>query len=167
MQKTCTQCNDELIIDVNWTEAFKRKRMFKCKSMSENDKCSSFLGVYIAERVLSKVFKDVKTMPYGHSGYDFVCNKGKKIDVKSACMKHRYDWSPSYSFVLRNNQIADYFLCIAFDNREDLNPLHLWLLPADIFNHLNTLSISESTLNKWDEYKLDISPTVKQCEQLK
>jgi hypothetical protein len=82
-------------------------------------------------------------------------------------MKHRYDWSPSYSFVLRNNQIADYFLCIAFDNREDLNPLHLWLLPADIFNHLNTLSISESTLNKWDEYKLDISPTVKQCEQLK
>ena len=106
-------------------------------------------------------------MPYGHKGFDFRCNKGKQIDVKSACIRTRHDLSDSWGFHISRNQIADYFLCIAFDNRKDLNPLHIWLIPGIIINHLTGISISESTLPKWDEYKLDINKTVTCCDSMK
>ena len=54
-------------------------------SISENKKCSKFLGVHIAESVLCHVFKDVEVMPTDNHGFDFICNRGKKIDVKSSC----------------------------------------------------------------------------------
>ena len=127
------------------------------KPASENKQCPIFLGVHVAERVLSKVFKNVEQMPYGHKGFDFRCNKGKQIDVKSSCAQTRDNQSDRWGFQIRRNQIADYFLCLAFDNREDLNPLHIWLIPGHIINHVTRTSISESTLSKWDEYKLDIN----------
>lgn len=137
------------------------------KPASENKQCSAFLGVHVAERVLSKVFKDVEEMPYGHEGYDFICNKGKKIDVKSACTQTRDRQGDNWSFHIRKNQIADYFLCLAFDNREDLTPMHIWLIPAKLVNHCISASISESTLSKWDEYKLDINRVVSCCNTMK
>ena len=48
-----------------------------------NRDCTLFLGVHVAERVLSKVFKDVERMPMNNPGYDFICGGGYKIDVKS------------------------------------------------------------------------------------
>jgi hypothetical protein len=136
-------------------------------SMNKNRGCSSFLGVYIAERVLSKVFNDVETMPYGHSGYDFICNKGKKIDVKSACARHRSNTNINWVFHIRKNKIADYFLCIAFDNREDLNPIKMWMIPGNILNHLTHTSIGNRTMSKWEEYEMDITKTYECCEQMK
>jgi hypothetical protein len=123
--------------------------------------------VHVAEQVLSKVFKGVEQMPYGHKGYDFICNQGKKIDVKSACTQTHDRKSDSRTFMIRKNKIADYFLCLAFDNREDLNPLHIWLISGHIINHLIGATISESTLSKWDEYKLDIDKVVKCCDSMK
>ena len=108
-------------------------------------------------------------MPYGHKGFDFFCNKGKKIDVKSACIyiDNRGNRSDSWSFHIHRNSIADYFLCLAFDNREDLNPLHIWLIPGHIVNHLKGATIAESTLSKWDEYKLDINKVATCCNSMK
>lgn len=102
------------------------------KSTIDNKKCANYLGIHIAERLLSKIFEDVKRMPYANRGYDFICKRGFKIDVKSSCLsKNRNNWN----FHIDNNQIADYFLLLAFDNREDLNPLHIWLIRGDeIFN---------------------------------
>jgi hypothetical protein len=138
------------------------------KHMSENKECAVYLGVYVAERVLSKVFKDVEVMPYGHSGYDFICNKGKKIDVKAACsIIRKTGWSESWTFHIRRNGTADYFLCLAFDNRENLNPLHAWLLPSNKFNHLITTTISTSTVVKWDEYRIDVAKVAESCNELK
>lgn len=37
-----------------------------------------------------------------------------------------------FSFKVNKNKIADYFLCIAFDNRKNLNVKHIWLLKGDI-----------------------------------
>lgn len=136
---------------------------FKCVSMTENKSCSSFLGVHIAERVLSKVFKNVQTMPYGHKGFDFICGKGYKVDVKSRCASKRDN---NWCFDIRKNTIADYFLMLAFDNREDLNPLYMWLIPGDVVNHLKSVTISVSTLNKWNEYKLDIDKVIKYCKDV-
>ena len=137
------------------------------KPASENKQCAAFLGVHIAERVLSKVFKDVKPMPYGNKGYDFICNKGKKIDVKSACTNIRDTQCDRWTFTIRRNKIADYFLCIAFDNRKDLNPLHLWLIPVGETNHQMSITISESTLSKWGEYELDINKVAMCCDSMK
>lgn len=130
-----------------------------------NTECSTYLGVDVAENVLSEVFNDVKTMPTGNPGYDFICNKGKKIDVKSACIRERS--GHSWNFAIKHNTLADYFLCIAFDNRKNLNPLHIWLIPGGVINKNAGKTISKSTLHKWDKYKLDISKTIKCCNHMK
>ena len=117
-----------------------------------NKQCASYLGVTVAESVLSKIFQHVERMPYGNPGYDFICGRGYRIDIKSATrMKNQNAWV----FHIGCNYIADYFLCLAFDNREDLNPLHLWLIPAKKVNHLTGLIISESKLKNWSQYELD------------
>ena len=136
-------------------------------SMAENGKCSLFLGVHVAEQVLSNVFKDVVQMPNGNAGYDFICNKGKKIDVKSSCTRIHDRWSDHWAFMINKNKIADFFLCLAFDNREDLNPLHIWLIPAKLVNHRMHIGVSESTLSKWNKYKLDINKVAACCDTMK
>jgi len=137
------------------------------KPMSENKSCAAYLGCHIAERVLSKVFKDVEVMPPNHPGYDFICNKGKKIDVKSSCTTILRDKYKCWRFRINRNNDADYFLCIAFDNRKELNPLYLWLLPSDKVNHLLNASVYGSKIDKWDEYKLDVNRLIKCCDKIK
>jgi len=132
--------------------------------MSENRECSAHLGVYRAEKLLRYLYNDVEVMPYGHPGYDIVCNKGKKIDVKSGCITKRGN---GWLFHIKRNTTADYFICIAFDNRNDLNPLHIWMLPGEKFYHLSSASISPSTLDKWDEYKQDIDKAIICCDTMK
>ena len=129
-----------------------------------NESCSTYLGVNIAENIIRKIFKNVETVPYGNKGYDFICNRGLKIDVKSAC---RHKSEHKWSFGISHNKIADYFICMAFDNREDLNPLYIWLIPGKIVNHLSSPSISESNLSKWDKYKLDINKVTACCDTMK
>ena len=129
-----------------------------------NTECSMYLGVDIAENVLSKVFNDVEIMPPNNPGYDFICNKGKKIDVKSACPRKK---DTTWNFTIKYNTIADYFLCIAFDNREDLNPLHIWLIPGNLVNKNSGKTISKSTFHKWDKYELDITKTIECCDHIK
>ena len=135
--------------------------------MSENKECSSYLGMHIAEQVLSKIFKDVEIMPINNTGYDFTCNKGMKIDVKSSTVDMSGRSLGRWAFVIKRNIIADYFLCLAFDNRKNLNPLHIWLLPSKYVNHLTKISISKSTINKWDEYRLDINKVISCCNTMK
>ena len=132
--------------------------------MSKNKECSAFLGVHIAEGVLSQAFKDIQRMPYGYPGYDLICNQKKMIDVKSSCK--RKTWG-GWEFNIKYNTIADYFLCLAFDNREDLNPLHAWLLPGSKFNHFKSIGISPSTIHKWDTYRLDISKISQCCDAMR
>ena len=135
--------------------------------MNRNRDCSVFLGVYVAERVLSHVFKHVEKMPYGNPGYDFICGGGYKIDVKSSCRRTRKNRVDNWGFCIRKNQIADYFLCLAFDNRDDLTPKHIWLIPGDVINDHVSVSISETMLTKWDEYKLDINKVITCCNTMK
>lgn len=130
---------------------------------TENKSCSLYLGVHVAEHVLSHVFKDVAVMPLGNPGYDFICNGGKKIDVKCACIGFKGNWQ----FKINRNTSADYFLCLAFDNRKDLTPLYAWLLPADKYNHLMGTAICPSTLCKWNNYKLDLTKVGECCDQIK
>jgi len=136
----------------------------------ENKKCSLYLGVHIAEQALSLAFKDVKRMPMGNPGYDVVCNHGKLIDIKSSCISFQIvdgTQCSCWHFNINHNTIADYFLCIAFDDRETLTPLHVWLIPGSKLNHLTGTSISPSTIHKWDEYRLDISKIDECCNTMR
>lgn len=147
-------------VKVHWIRAARKRGHLP---MSENKDCPTFLGIHVAERVLRYVFNDVDVMPYGYEGYDFICNHGKRIDVKSSCIHHDSRWM----FTIRHNKTADYFLCLAFDNREDLNPLHVWLLPSEKFNHLTGTGITKNTIHKWDKYKLDIDKISACCNTMK
>lgn len=94
-------------------------------------------------------------MPYGNQRFDFICGRGYKIDVKSACRyRQKENWSDQWAFHIDKNTAADYFMCLAFDDREDLNPEHVWFLPASLVNDKIHVSISESTLQKWSRYEL-------------
>ena len=156
----------------SYREAHKEEQMTwrranGCKSISENKECALYLGVHIAEQVLSKVFKNVEMMPVHNPGFDFICNSGKKIDVKSGCRRIHHYGSDSWQFTINHNTIADYFLCLAFDNRTDLNPEHIWLIPGADVNHLTRTSIAVTTLDKWASYKLKIDKIIKCCNTIK
>lgn len=188
MTDYCRVCDAPLVVGENWNpyhvkihtricktcyNAYQRRRYVVSPvirkrvghhPLGESKTCAQYLGVYVAERVLSHVFKDVKRMPYGHPGYDFICNRGKRIDVKSACQQKQ---AHSWAFRIRYNTIADYFLCLAFDDREALNPMHIWLIPGKTVNNKYTIGISPSTVSKWDEYALDIENVVTCCNIIK
>ena len=130
----------------------------------DNKECPQYLGIHIAERMLRHLFNDVEVMPYGNKGYDIICNKGKRIDSKCSCVN---DGRNRWTFNINHNIIADYFICLVFDNREYFNPLHIWLIPGYVLNHLSTASISQSTIHKWDEYELPIDEVSICCDTIR
>ena len=139
------------------------------KPLGENKETALYLGYYIAENVLSNIFKDVKRMGINNSGFDFVCNKGYKIDVKASVLhKNKYK-NPYWQFGIRQNNIPDYFLLIAFDNRENLNPLHVWLVPKDKICHLKGLSLSLKRIDEWKQYELEdkLEKVITCCNKIK
>lgn len=167
----CKKCHDERM-DV-WCKAnpdkskdryTRRNRRYGILPFDENKECTSYLGVYIAEGVLHSVFKDVEVMPHGNHGYDFICNRGKKIDVKSGCLIRG---GKCWMFNIDYNVIADYFLCVAFDDRKNLNPMYIWLIPGDCVSNRRGITISVSTIHKWDSYRLDISKVVDCCNVMR
>lgn len=145
-----------------------RHRTGQNQPMSENRESPSFLGVHVAERVLSHLFKNVQRMPYGNPGFDFTCGKGYLVDAKCSCRRqHNPPWADNWMFTINKNQIADYFLCLAFDNRNDLNPEHIWLIPAgDVNDHVG-ISIAESRLDRWQKYEQPVYRVIACCDTLK
>ena len=137
-----------------------------CISMDQNKHCSLYLGVVIGERLCRHLFKDVEIMPHGNPKFDFICNKNKKIDVKSGCVTLNNGY-PRWQFGIKHNTTADYFILVAFDNLTDLNPLHLWMIPGKEVNHKTKETISLSTIHKWDEWKRDINDAQLCCTEIK
>lgn len=135
--------------------------------MGVNRACSSFLGVHIAEDVLQNVFRNVERMPYGNPGYDFICGNGYLIDSKASCERSQDGRHTSWQFRINKNTIADFFVLLAFDDRDNTNPLHVWMLPGHVVNNQISISISESTIDKWDEYRLDINKVIRCCNAMK
>ena len=125
--------------------------------MGHGKESSYYFGVHIGERILSKVFKDVERMPLNNPGFDVICNHGKRVDIKlSATGDNNRGWS----FIIKHNHIADYFLCVAFDNRQDLTPEHIWLIPGDVINNKHSIYVGKPNLDKWSTYALSIDKVV-------
>ena len=171
----CKICKEEKQLGAHGLCTNCYKRLWKGYITKEgikivNSNSPTYLGVHVAEQVLSKVFKNVKQMPNGNPGYDFICSKGMKVDVKSSVFKfdkRRPNDKGRWHFNIYKNIIADYFLCIAFDNRSDLIPQHLWLIPSEKVNHLIGLSISKLQIHKWEMYSQPIDKVISCCNELK
>ena len=135
----------------------------------ENKDCPNYLGRHIAERILSYYFEGVKMMPYQNPGYDFICKNGYKIDVKSSCLHKSDGGNPHWSFDIIHNEIADYFLCLGFDDRENLEPINLWLVPGFEVNMKYALIItfSEASMSKWMKYEKPLDKVLECCNTLK
>jgi len=132
-----------------------------------NRNCSDWLGNR-AETILMNMFNDVKRMSHTNPGFDFLCGKGYKIDAKSACLyKNQYNKYNSWLFNINYNTTADHFLCLALDNRTDLNPLHVWLIPGYVINNHRAVSISKSTIDKWSKYEQPLDKVITCCNTMK
>ena len=90
----------------------------------------------IAERqygriILPEMFGGIeKEMPYGNPRYDFIVTSDIKIDVKSCCLRKLKGWT-GWEPHVRFNNVTDYFVILAFDDRENLNLIHIWLIGKD------------------------------------
>lgn len=187
----CTECDEELT-DKNWYPSWRNTNRFMCKTchgilrralhhdpksiasrkaligetQKSSDPCrnvGNFLGVNVAEEVLSRVFKDVQRMPYGHP-FDLICNKDKLVDVKAA--SRRNGVNSSWFFNIYKNSIPDYFACLAFDNVDSLNLLHFWLIPGEKVNNKTGFSVVENDLDSWAEFEKPIDELLKCCNVL-
>jgi hypothetical protein len=186
MMKRCKFCEREFpIIHFKKGKSYKGGRSTRCRECESKyarerlhakglvtpytqlRTCSSYLGVHVAERLLNNVFKTVQKMPMNNHGYDFICGRGKKVDSKCSTMKIEQGHCDRWRFDIERNVVADYFACIAFDNRNDLNPMHFWLIPGHKVNHLRCLCISKSTLDKWNPYNKSIDKILSCCNALK
>ena len=149
-------------------EVLKRQRQrYGHISMYENKSCPAYLGIVIGERLCRHLFKDVEVMPYGNTGYDIICNKGKKIDVKSSCIRFNNGKYPRWAFEIDHNKMADFFILVAFDNRRNLNPLHLWMIPGNEINENSSKTICPSTIDKWSQWERDIKDAQLCCTEMK
>lgn len=132
-------------------------------NLATNKNSASYLGIVVSEQVLIRLFKDIQTMPYNNHGYDFICNRNMKIDAKSSTMGKDGGWM----FSINKNTIADYFICIAWDNRINLNILHIWLIPGKDVNHRVTIYVKKSTITKWEKYEQPIDKAILCCNEMK
>lgn len=137
------------------------------KSMYENKDCATYLGIVVGERLCKHLFNDVEMMSYGHSGYDLICNKGMKIDVKTAVVTLNNGKNQHWQFTISKNKIADYFILVAIDNRTDLNLIHQWLIPGEVINNKMKIAVYLNTVHKWSQWEKNINDAQLCCTAMK
>lgn len=98
-----------------------------------NSNCSNYLGIELGEKIIGRyaipiLIGEIKEeMPNKNHGFDFIATGNIKIDVKVRCLQfHKGGWI-GWNYAILYNNIADIFLLIGLDNREYLNPLHVWM----------------------------------------
>ena len=95
-----------------------------CLPKEFNEDCSVHFGDF-TENLMIQTFEDPIKMPYGNPGFDWKCKNGDKIDNKGICLMCR-GYSPYFAFPIRCNNIADVFILSCWDDRNSLNPLHIF-----------------------------------------
>lgn len=140
------------------------------QSMYKNKLSPQYLGIVVAERLVKHLYPDVKMMPYGFPGYDLICRKLKRINVKASTIHKQYNKYSTvnyWKFSIKYNKNCDYFLCLAFDNIEDCNPLMAWLIPGNEINKNASKTISSTTIHKWDKWRMDVNDAQSCCTVMK
>jgi len=125
------------------------------------------LGNEIGEKVAARYFVEPIQMPYNNPGYDLICKNGHTIDVKCAIANNN-----RWNFSIKHNKIPDYFILIAFDSKENLQPQHIWLIPGSaiinnkLFNSRSSFSVSLSTCSKIAQYEKPVEKLECCCQSM-
>lgn len=102
-------------------------RTGRCLPMEVNEDCASWFGEYISQNYVMKTFEDPIKMPYGNPGFDWICKRGERIDHKGSCLICGNYGSPHWFFNIMYNNMSDWFILSAWDNRDSLSPMHVWM----------------------------------------
>lgn len=140
---------------------YKREWLYetgKCLPKEINENCSLWFGEFISQNYVMETFENPIKMHNGNPGFDWICKKGEKIDHKGACLTYIIDanWS-GWVFGIEYNNIADWFILSAWDSRDSLVPLHVWIF------HKNDI-IRERKF--WRRDSFSITDTPKKLKEL-
>lgn len=136
-------------------ESYRRSKGMQ--EMSQNKDSSLFLGVHVTEAAIREAFPELKQMRHGNPKFDLIDMDGNGIDVKSATTyKFKNKDAIRWEFRIRKNAVPRFFVCVAFDNHDDLNVVQAWKFPGNVVNHLEMLSISPGSFKKWKQYEIDL-----------
>ena len=100
----------------------------------------------------------VPTEPHNTPDVDFICPNGYKMQVKTASITYSRG-NPRWSFKLKKNKVADYFILVAVNNVNDINkrnfkPEHIWLMKGNLLNDKTSTSVAPSRVSKWNKYSI-------------
>ncbi len=108
---------------------------------SENKGCARYFGEYIEQKYVSQIFEDPIPFKGPHCGqhcekkYDFECKNGFKVKHIASCVRidnyhvsYSGDPIPYWGYLIRKNNVPDYWILSAWDNRESLEPLYVWII---------------------------------------
>lgn len=170
MEKRCPRCGElKYLEEFHLDNSNKNGHCWRCKvcanesqreydyknggrPMSENIECPHYLGSFVNETLLHSLFTDSIRMEYGHPGYDLRCGSGYRIDAKSSVLHDR--GSGIWTFYINKNINTDYFMLVAYDDRVNLNIMHMWIFPSSVLNDKKCFGISVSTVNRWTEWEM-------------
>ena len=148
--KTCTS-------KIRKEQALKRKAEEEAqgiKPAGQNNKhCGKLLGEAEAEKAIQYLFGSFRKMPSKNPGYGYLSGNGDKIDIKSSCRRHPKLGNDYWSFKIDKNEIADYFLLLAFDSPDNFNSEHIWLVPGSKIGNKSIISIPVTRIHWWEEYE--------------
>ena len=106
------------------------------------------IGKYIAKDTFKRMFPEAvyNTFPE----YDFVY-KGKTYKANASAMSRKNSWT----YTIRGNQDPDIHVFMAFDNGKDLNLMHMWFIPREVYKKFAIIVVYASTISRWDDYRVD------------
>ena len=164
-QTYCKVCKKEYDKKYRVPKPREEIKMTGYRPRSKYRNCAPKFGVFIAERLCKHIFKNLNIK--ADSVFNLIYCGNKKIYVKTASITLNNNKQPKWSFVLNRNNDVDYLLCIALDNQIDLNVLYMWMIPGMVINQKRTISISSSSIYKWNGWKVDIKDAQLCCAEMK
>lgn len=116
------------------------------------DRLASF-----AERLFSEDVPDAvdANASQFQAAIDFTVH-GWTVDVKAATRRQYAADAPRWAFCInKQKDKADFFVFYAFDNADDRNVVHAFLMPSEIATTSASISIPETMKSKWSDYRVD------------
>lgn len=123
--------------------------------MEFNEECSSNFGIYKGEtlfkRFLLTIFECVEHMESNNKYFDFICknpsqefidkypqfklerDKEYKFQLKNRCLRRSPLWNSIYWCFshIDYNKKTDYFIFCGWNDRDNQNPIHIWIFHKD------------------------------------
>lgn len=116
---------------------------------SENKSCPLYFGDYIEKKYVMQIFEDPILFEYKKDDmgriidkikpYDYICKKGLKIKHIASCVRidefhlssYMGDPIPYWGYLIKKNNIPDYYILSAWNDRNSLEPLYVWIIMGD------------------------------------